>query len=145
MQAVFRVDISRHSGQHEEKSFTSRRAHTKSRKGCVACKKRRIKVMPLPMAPEVKNHPADVSPRSVTSVDLVENVSRLIPNVCMCRPDLWFARLFVWRGGNQPVLPTSQLQRMASVIVVRLRAMHCSHPHRISIACPWTCCTPSLA
>jgi hypothetical protein len=45
MQTVFKVDIPKRADQAEEKPFIPRRVHRKSRGGCLACKKRRIKVL----------------------------------------------------------------------------------------------------
>jgi hypothetical protein len=41
LQSVFRIKV---SGQKQEHVYHTRRAHKKSRGGCLTCKKRRIKV-----------------------------------------------------------------------------------------------------
>ncbi|KAK6440783.1 transcription factor [Oleoguttula sp. CCFEE 5521] len=43
MQSVFRVNDANGSGSSAKRAFTTRREHTKSRAGCLGCKKRRIK------------------------------------------------------------------------------------------------------
>ena len=44
MQTVFKIDMPKGPECGEEKPFIPRRVHKKSRGGCIACKKRRIKV-----------------------------------------------------------------------------------------------------
>lgn len=44
MQAVFKVKLPPSTNIPQEKPFVPRREHKKSRGGCIACKKRRIKV-----------------------------------------------------------------------------------------------------
>lgn len=47
MQAVFKVTLPPAAGEPKEKAFVPRRIHKKSRGGCLACKKRRIKATDL--------------------------------------------------------------------------------------------------
>ncbi len=44
MQTVFKIDVPKRAGLEQEKPFIPRRVHFKSRGGCLACKKMRIKV-----------------------------------------------------------------------------------------------------